>query len=219
MNDIVSILSRYRILPVVVIDQEGQALPLADALYEGGLPLVEVTMRTKAASKAIRAITKHRPGITVGAGTLVRKEDIIEAMDAGALFGVAPGSNPAMIAFAKKKSFPFIPGVMTPGEIEAAFSSGIDVMKFFPAESAGGVPFLKSISAPFSHLGIKFIPTGGIKEQHLAPYLSLLSVLAVGGTWLAPREDIAGGNWKQITRCCREAVTIVSQSGNENTKE
>jgi 2-dehydro-3-deoxyphosphogluconate aldolase / (4S)-4-hydroxy-2-oxoglutarate aldolase len=204
MNDnIYQIIGTLKVVPVISIDKVDSALPLADALIAGGLPIAEITFRTDVAADVILEITKKRPEVTIGAGTILTIEQLKKAVDCGAKFGVAPGFNPKIVEEALKHNFPFSPGVMTPSDIEGALSMGIKVLKFFPAESAGGIQMLKSLAAPYAHLGVKFIPTGGITTDNIHLYLDILQVLAVGGTWVAKSSDIKEGKWEQIKSNCK----------------
>lgn len=196
-------IGKFRIVPVIAIEDADSALPLADALIEGGLPVAEITFRTEAAAAVILKIAKERPDMLIGAGTILTIENLKRAIDCGAKFGVAPGFNPKIVEESLKLNFPFSPGVMTPTDIEAAIGYGIKVLKFFPAEAAGGTKMLKSLAAPYAHLGVRFIPTGGINLEILNNYLSIPQVLAVGGTWIAKAEDINNKNWKQISINCK----------------
>ncbi|MCK9413537.1 MAG: bifunctional 4-hydroxy-2-oxoglutarate aldolase/2-dehydro-3-deoxy-phosphogluconate aldolase [Prolixibacteraceae bacterium] len=201
--DIYQRIEKFRIVPVIAIEDADSALALADALIEGGLPVAEVTFRTMAASTVISKIAKERPEVLIGAGTILTIDNLKKAIDCGAKFGVSPGFNPNIAEEALKLNFPFSPGVMTPSDVENALSLGIRVLKFFPAEAAGGTKMLKSLAAPYSHLGVRFIPTGGINPEILNNYLSIPQVLAVGGTWIAKAEDINNKNWKQISINCK----------------
>jgi 2-dehydro-3-deoxyphosphogluconate aldolase/(4S)-4-hydroxy-2-oxoglutarate aldolase len=202
-EEIYKIIERLRILPVIAIEDAASALLLADALIEGGLPVAEITFRTEAASAVISKIAKERPNILIGAGTILTIDNLKKAIDCGARFGVAPGFNPRIVEEALKLNFPFSPGVMTPSDIEGALDYGIKILKFFPAEAAGGTKMLNSLAAPYAHLGVRFIPTGGINLETLNNYLSIPQVLAVGGTWIAKAEDIKMKNWKQIVMNCK----------------
>ena len=199
------------VVPVIAVENPEAALPLADALIEGGLPIAEITFRTIAAAAVIEKIVASRPEFLLGAGTILTSEDLKRAAECGAAFGVAPGLNPKVVAEAVKLSFPFSPGVMTPSDIEGALSFGIKVLKFFPADAAGGVKMLSSISAPYAHLDVKFIPTGGINQDNMKIYLEHKNVLAVGGTWIAAREDIGAGRWNVIRDNCRAAIAVSQQ--------
>src|ERR1039458_3599913 len=201
----------FRVVPVIAIEDAEAAIPLADALAEGGLPVVEITFRTAAAAVAIEKIAHQRTEILVGAGTVISEQNLRSAMDCGAAFGVSPGFNPKIFALASKRKFPFIPGIMTPSDVESALTAGAMLLKFFPAGAAGGVQMLKSISAPYVHTGVRFMPTGGVNENNLRDYLGLSIVLAVGGTWIATREDIASKRWDVIRDNCLKAFKIVSE--------
>ena len=202
-NDIYQKIGKYRIVPVIAIENADSALPLADALIELGLPVAEITFRTEAASAVISKIAKERSDVLIGAGTILTIDNLKRAIDCGAKFGVAPGFNPKIVEESLKLNFPFSPGVMTPSDIESALSLGIKVLKFFPAEAAGGTKMLKSLAAPYAHFGVRFIPTGGINLETLKNYLAIPQVLAVGGTWIAKTEDINKKNWKQISNNCK----------------
>lgn len=193
-------------MPVVVLDSADDAEPLAEALLTGGLDIMEITFRTAAAEEAIRRISSKYPEILVGAGTLLEKDQVLRARDAGALFGLAPGLNPDVVATAKEVDLRFSPGVMTPSEIERALSLGCDILKFFPAGTAGGVEMLKALSGPYGHTGVKFIPTGGITSENLALYLKLPVVAAAGGSWMVAKPLIQSGRWPEITRLTKDAL-------------
>ena len=209
MNDIFEKISKYKIIPVIAINDREKALPLADALCEGGLPLIEITFRTAAAATVISRLQKERPDMLIGAGTILTLEDLKAAIDAGAAFAVAPGFNPKITEAALRYSFPFMPGIMTPTDIEAGLVMGIQHFKFFPAEAAGGTKYLSGISAPYMHKNIKFVPTGGVNTSNLQDYLRMNSVLAVGGTWIARSEDIESANWFKIKSNCLDALKTV----------
>jgi 2-dehydro-3-deoxyphosphogluconate aldolase/(4S)-4-hydroxy-2-oxoglutarate aldolase len=200
-----------KIIPVVVIDDADNALPLAEAILKGGIDVIEITFRTEASSESIRRIRMHLPEMLVGAGTLVTKRHIEQAIDADVQFGLAPGLNPATIEAFRQANTLFIPGVMTASEIEQAYALGCDLVKFFPAEQAGGVSMLKALSAPYAHLDMHFCPTGGINLNGMNNYLALPSVAAVGGSWLASQQDIAAGNWSAITHNIRQALARIQQ--------
>lgn len=196
----------HRIVPVIAIDSVDHALPLADALLAGGLPVVEITFRTPAAADVIRRLTTERPQLLVGAGTVLDPETVDAAFDAGARFALAPGCLPATIDRAASRGLPFVPGVQTPSEVELARSLGCSLLKFFPAEAAGGLAMLEAIYAPYKHTGIRFIPTGGVSPANLSRYLQCPAVAAVGGTWLARPSDLQEGCFAEITERTREAV-------------
>ena len=202
-------LADYRIVTVIAIENANSALSLADALIEGGLPVAEITFRTSAAGDVITRLKKERPDLLLGAGTVLTEDQARRAKDCGASFAVAPGLNPRVVETARKIGLPFAPGVMTPSDVETALAMGLDVLKFFPAGAAGGPTFLKSLSAPYAHTGVRFIPTGGVNVRNMTAYLELLQVLAVGGTWIANKADIAAGNWETVRMHCREAAAAL----------
>lgn len=206
MHPIFQSLAHTRIVPVIVINDVSKAVPLANALCEGGLPCAEITFRTEAAADAIRAITKEFPEMLVGAGTILTSVQVDEAVAAGAKFIVAPGLNPATIRHCFLKGVPMLPGVCTPTEIEQGISLGLETLKFFPAEAAGGVAMLKALSAPYSK--VRFVPTGGLSPANLREYLGIKSVLACGGNWFVKDELIAAGDFAKITELTREAVAL-----------
>jgi 2-dehydro-3-deoxyphosphogluconate aldolase/(4S)-4-hydroxy-2-oxoglutarate aldolase len=210
MYTIFETIKKYRVIPVIAIDDVLAALPLADALLEGGLPLAEITFRTPAAAEVIHTLVEKRPELCVGAGTVLTPTNIHDAIHAGAKFGVAPGLNAETIDLAESMEWAFIPGVCTPSEIESALAMNFTVLKFFPAGAMGGIPMLKALSAPYSHTGVQFIPTGGVSESNLADYLAVPTVLACGGTWIASKTDIAEGNWEQIKQRCQRVAEIVT---------
>jgi 2-dehydro-3-deoxyphosphogluconate aldolase/(4S)-4-hydroxy-2-oxoglutarate aldolase len=201
----------FKVVPVVAIDNVDNALPFADALIEGGLLVAEITFRTAVAAKVIELLRGKRPELLVGAGTILTVENLLKARDSGAVFGVAPGFNQTVAETALKMNFPFSPGIMTPSNIESALMLGIKVLKYFPAEAAGGMKFLKSIYAPYAHTGVRFIPTGGINKNNAVDYLSFDAVLAVGGTWIAKRDTIASRDWQTIKKNCRDIISILQE--------
>ena len=199
-------LREYRIVPVVAVDSAEEGLRLCEALMAGGLPVAEVTFRTGAAEATIREVAKRFPEMLLGAGTVLTVDQVKRAADAGAKFAVAPGCNPTIVAAAKAAGLPFAPGVCTPSDIERALECGCKLMKFFPAEAAGGVPMLKALIGPYGHLGVSFCPTGGINTENLKSYLALPQVAFVGGTWIAKKNLIAAGDWAGITKLAAEAL-------------
>ncbi len=204
-------IAKCGIVPVIAIDSADSAIPLAEALVEGGLPLVEITFRTAAAAETIERICWNVPSVLVGAGTVVTADSLRAAKASGAKFGVAPGLNSDIVTDAKRASLPFVPGVCTPSDIERALALDCRLLKFFPAEASGGVEMLKALAAPYAHLGVRFVPTGGVNLDNLAAYLAIDSVAAVGGTWIAKKEDLAAGNWAEIRDRCKKAVDVVAQ--------
>ena len=182
--DIIAKLAAVRIVPVLVAESVEAGVAVCDRLCEGGLPAAEITFRTAAAEEVIREASRRHPEMTIGAGTVLNTADLHRAIDAGASFAVAPGCNPKVVAEAQRIGFPFVPGICTPSEIEMALDLGVKLLKFFPAEASGGVAMLKSLAAPYRHLGIRFMPTGGIKPANAEAYLAVPEVAAIGGTWL-----------------------------------
>lgn len=200
-----------RIVPVVVLDSVESAEPLAAALLAGGLDIMEVTFRTAAAEESIRRIAARFPEMLLGAGTLLEKDQVRRAKDAGAVFGLAPGLNPEIVGFAKEIGLQFSPGVMTPSDVELALSLGCKLLKFFPAEAAGGVAMLKSLAGPYGHTGVRFIPTGGVSAGNLSEYLKLPIVAAIGGSWMVDKQLVNEGRWSEITRITREALETAAR--------
>ena len=210
-NDVFALLAKHVVVPVIAIDSVDAALPLADALLEGGLPVAEITFRTEAAAEVIAKIAKERPSMVLGAGTVLTAENLGRACNAGAKFGVAPGLNPDVVAEAAHRGLPFMPGVITPSEIEQALAMGLKLLKFFPAEAFGGLKVIKALSAPYAHAGVQFMPTGGVSMANLADYLAEKLIACVGGTWIASREAIAEKKWAQIRDNCKAAIEIVKK--------
>jgi 2-dehydro-3-deoxyphosphogluconate aldolase/(4S)-4-hydroxy-2-oxoglutarate aldolase len=191
------------------VESVESAIPFADALIAGGLPIAEITFRTAAAADVIKLLSAERPELLVGAGTVTTPEQARAALECGAKFAVAPGFNPNVVKTAQEIGLPFSPGVMTPSDIEGAVEAGVTTLKFFPAGAAGGVAMLKSLAAPYSHLGVRFIPTGGVNLDNLADYLNESSVIAAGGTWLAKKDVISAGKWDEISANCRQVCELV----------
>jgi len=204
MDKIITILEKLKVIPVISIEDPDKALPLADALIEGGLPLAEITFRTDAAAEVIGILAKKRPEVILSAGTILTIDNMKKARDCGATFGVAPGLDCKVVEEALKINFPFIPGVFTSTDIVMGLNYGLKVLKYFPAEPAGGVKLLQSIIAPYAHTGIKFSPTGGIGKHNYQNYLDIPEVISVGGSWVASKNDIAQGNWNNIKNNCLE---------------
>lgn len=201
-------LQKIRIIPVLALPSVADAAPVAEALVAGGLPCAEVTFRTEAAVDAISAMAK-RGDMQVGAGTVLKVEQVKAAVDAGATFIVSPGINPKVVRYCVDNGIPITPGTANPTDIEVALEHGLEVVKFFPAETLGGVEALKAFSAPYNMM--KFIPTGGISAQNLPDYLGFPKVIACGGTWMVKAELISGKKFDQITNLCREAVQLASR--------
>jgi 2-dehydro-3-deoxyphosphogluconate aldolase/(4S)-4-hydroxy-2-oxoglutarate aldolase len=210
MMDIFATLAHHGVVPVIALDDAAAALPLADALIAGGLPVAEITFRTDAARDTIAAIARHRPDMIVGAGTVLDEGQVDAALDAGARFALSPGLDNAVLAHAAQRGLPFAPGIMTPTDLQAALRHGCRMVKFFPAMAAGGPTMLRNIAAPYAHADIGFNPTGGVTPDNMADWLSIPEVRAVGGTWIATRADIAAGNWDKITANARAAVEKIA---------
>jgi 2-dehydro-3-deoxyphosphogluconate aldolase/(4S)-4-hydroxy-2-oxoglutarate aldolase len=210
MSDPLERMRAMRVVPVIVIDDANDALPLADALAEGGLPCAEITFRTAGAEEALRRIAGERPEIVVGAGTVLTAEQARRAKDAGASFVVSPGFGPAVVDACQDLGVPIYPGVCTPTEIEMALAKGLDVVKFFPAQPIGGLTYLKAIAAPY--VGVRFIPTGGVNPDNLGGYLGFNRVIACGGSWMASAEMIRAGQWDAIRDATRAAVALAEGS-------
>ena len=211
--NMVETLGKAGIIPVIVIEKEEQAVPLAKALVKGGLPVLEVTFRTKAAAAAIAAIRKEVPEAVVGAGTVLTVEMLRAAKAAGAVFGVAPGFDPAIIAEAKAQDFPFCPGIATASELSQALTAGCKMVKFFPAEAAGGVKMIKNLLGAFRFTGVKFMPTGGVKPENVSDYLAVPEIVCCGGTWIVPKDALAAGDYATIEKLAAEAAEIVRKRG------
>ncbi|HEX3885105.1 MAG TPA: bifunctional 4-hydroxy-2-oxoglutarate aldolase/2-dehydro-3-deoxy-phosphogluconate aldolase [Stellaceae bacterium] len=194
------------VIPVLTIEREADAVPLARALAEGGLSVIEVTFRTAEAAAAIMAIAREVPQVTVGAGTLLRAADVARARAAGARFLVSPGMTAELAGAALATDLPYLPGVATPSEVMAARALGISVMKLFPAEALGGVGFLRALAPVFP--GVAFCPTGGVDERSAGDYLALPNVPMVGGSWMAPRDAVAAGDWGRVRRLAERAAAI-----------
>src|SRR5690348_662138 len=177
-----------RIIPVATIESLDAAVPLARALREGGIPIIEVTLRTPCALDCISAIRKECPEILVGAGTILEVRQVETAAAVGAEFGVSPGLNPKVVTAAAERDLLFVPGVMTPSDVEGALALGCRLLKFFPADAAGGVKMLKALSGPYEHTGVRFVPLGGLNAANMGEYLALPTVAAVGGSWLCERK-------------------------------
>jgi len=206
------------VIAVLVIDRKEDASPVAEALQAGGITSLELTLRTVAGIEALREIKKHHPSLLVGAGTVLTPDQVRQVKAAGADFAVAPGTNHRVLSAAEAEGIPFGPGVATPSDIEAALEHGGNLLKFFPAEPSGGLAYLKTAAAPYAHLGIKYIPLGGLNEQSMSSYLSDKSIAAIGGSWLAPRELIQARDWAGITARAQRASDIVRQIRNAASK-
>lgn len=207
-TDVTAQIRRLRILPVIVIDDPGRAEPLAAALVEGGLPCAEVTFRTAAAAEALERMAAAGSSLLVGAGTVLTRDQAARALDAGAAFVVSPGFDRNVVDFCVERGVAVYPGVCTPSEVQAGVSAGLGVLKFFPAEPMGGLPFLEAVAAPFPR--VEFIPTGGIDASRLPAYLSWPRVLACGGSWVARRAWIEAGEFDRIRAEAERAVATAA---------
>jgi 2-dehydro-3-deoxyphosphogluconate aldolase/(4S)-4-hydroxy-2-oxoglutarate aldolase len=201
-----------RVVPVISLDDAECAVPVAEALRAAGLPVLEITLRTPSALESVRRIRAAGDDSLVGAGTVLAPDQVAEAADAGASFIVAPGLNPAVVEKAHELGLPVFPGVVTPSEVEQAMALGCKVLKFFPAEAAGGVAMLKAMAGPYAHTGVRFIPLGGINTANMSAYLALPVVAGIGGSWLASKSMLAEKDWAGITRVTREALDIAAQA-------
>ncbi|RMD79687.1 MAG: bifunctional 4-hydroxy-2-oxoglutarate aldolase/2-dehydro-3-deoxy-phosphogluconate aldolase [Lentisphaerae bacterium] len=208
MLDITEQIANCGVIPIGVVNTVDDGLRLCEALLAGGLNVIEITFRTEAAADTIAAIKQRFPDILLGAGTLIRVDDVRKAREAGAVFGVSPGLNPEVLQEAQRVGLEFFPGVCTPTDVEHALKYGAKILKFFPAEAAGGVKMLKALWGPYGHLGLSFCPTGGISGSNMSDYLKLPGVIAVGGSWLSSPKLF--GEWSKITRLAQEAVQTAS---------
>lgn len=203
-------LAESRLIAVLVIDEEEGAVPLAKALLRGGVDMMELTLRTPAAIGALRRIREEVPEMIAGIGTILRCDQVDEVVAASAHFGVAPAVNLKVMKYARESGLPFAPGIMTPTDIDQAMVEGdCQILKYFPAESSGGLSHLNNIAAPYAHLSPKFIPLGGVNIQNVKAYLENPHVIAVGGSWLAPRDLISQKNWDTIEKNAAEARSVI----------
>lgn len=209
MKDLKEQFRKIGIVPVVVLEDVKDAEPLADALCEGGLPCAEVTFRTAAAADVIRAMTKKRPEMLVGAGTVLTAGQVDRAVEAGAKFIVSPGCNPEIVKYCQEKGVPVTPGTQTPSEMEQALELGLDFVKFFPAEPAGGLKMVKAVAAPY--VGLSFMPTGGINAGNVREYLAYDRIVACGGSWMVPGALVKKGDFDEIKALTAEAAAIVKE--------
>jgi 2-dehydro-3-deoxyphosphogluconate aldolase/(4S)-4-hydroxy-2-oxoglutarate aldolase len=209
MNAVLEQFGKIGIIPVVVLDDAKDAEPLGKALMEGGLPCAEVTFRTAAAEESIRIMAEKFPDMLVGAGTVLTTDQVDRAVAAGAKFIVSPGINPKVVDYCVSKNIPITPGTCNPSNVETALEFGLDVVKFFPAEPAGGLKYIKAIAAPY--VGMKFMPTGGINAENVKEYLKYDRILACGGSWMVKGDLIKAGNFDKIRELTAEAAQIVKE--------
>jgi 2-dehydro-3-deoxyphosphogluconate aldolase/(4S)-4-hydroxy-2-oxoglutarate aldolase len=207
MNEMLTKIQKMGIVPVVKLDNAKDAVPLAKALCEGGLPCAEVTFRTAAAEESIRLMRQAYPDMLIGAGTVLTTEQVDQAVNAGATFIVSPGLNPKVVRYCVERNIPITPGCANPSDIEAAIELGLEVVKFFPAEAAGGLAMIKAMSAPY--VNMKFMPTGGINAKNLLSYLDFPKIIACGGSWMVSDELVKAGDFDKITALTREAVNLM----------
>ena len=209
MNKVLEDISKIGILPVVVLEETKDAKPLAKALCSGGLPCAEVTFRTAAAKECISIMRKEFPEMLVGAGTVLTVEQVDEALEAGAQFIISPGFDEDVVKHCLEKNVPVTPGTCTPSDVQKCYRLGLDVVKFFPAEAAGGLKMIKSIAAPYTQM--KFIPTGGINANNMKDYLEYDRILAIGGSWMVKGDLVAEGKFDEIKSLVEEAVELVAK--------
>ena len=209
LNKVLADIQKLGIVPVVKIDRVEDALPLAKALCEGGLPCAEITFRTEAAEEAIRVMATEYPEMLIGAGTVLTTEQVDKAMEAGAKFIVSPGLNPKVVKYCVEKGYPITPGTANPSDVETAIELGLEVVKFFPAEAAGGLNMIKSMAAPY--VNMKFMPTGGINEVNVKDYLKEKVIACCGGSWMLSKELIKNKQFDTILKLCQNAKEIVKE--------
>ena len=203
-------IAELKVVPVVVLEDAKDAAPLAKALCEGGLPCAEVTFRTAAAKDSIKAMSEAYPEMLVGAGTVLTKEQVDSAVEAGAKFIVSPGFDPEIVDYCLEKEIPVFPGCITPSEVAQAVKRGLRVVKFFPAEQFGGVATIKALSAPY--VGLKFMPTGGVSAKNLKDYLACKPIVACGGSWMVKKDLIEAGEFDKIRELTKEAVSLANEA-------
>ncbi len=202
---------RSGVIAVLTVDEAAAAIPLARALLAGGVDVMELTLRTAAALDGLRAIVAEVPEMLAGVGTVLTPEQVAEAHEAGAAFAVAPGTNGRVVGAARDRGLFFAPGVVTPSDIEQALGFGCRLLKFFPAEPSGGLAYLQSMAKPYAHLGLRFIPLGGLSAANMAKYLADPLIAAVGGSWLAPKDAIRAADWQSITQRAQQATDLARQ--------
>ncbi|GAA8022059.1 bifunctional 4-hydroxy-2-oxoglutarate aldolase/2-dehydro-3-deoxy-phosphogluconate aldolase [Helicobacter pylori] len=205
-DKIIEVLQISPIVPVVVIENIKDAVPLAQSLIEGGIHIIEVTLRSSCALEAIELIAKNVPKMRVGAGTILNPTQLEQAQNRGAEFLISPGFTIKLLEYAKKKDMPLIPGISSSSEVMQALELGYSALKFFPAEYCGGVKLLNAFNGPFK--GVKFCPTGGISADNMHSYLNLENVLCVGGSWLTPKHLIQNKEWDKITEICKQSLAL-----------
>lgn len=200
-------LSLAGLVPVIKVEDAADAVPLCKALSDGGLPVAEITFRSDAAEEAIRRVHAELPEVILGAGTVLTREQVDRAVNAGATYIVSPGLNADIVKYCREKGVPIVPGCANPSDIEVALSLGLKTVKFFPAEALGGLPLIKAMAAPYGN--VTFLPTGGVNEKNLNEYLSFSKVVACGGSWMVPSDAVNAKDWKRIENLTRSAVTLM----------
>jgi 2-dehydro-3-deoxyphosphogluconate aldolase/(4S)-4-hydroxy-2-oxoglutarate aldolase len=205
------VIALEKILPAVTIDQSAKAIAVAEALLAGGIHQMEITFRTTATIESITAIRNKFPQMLIGAGTILTLGQLHQAKEAGAQFGLAPGLNPKIVAEANRIDFPFIPGVMTPSDIECALDMDCKILKLFPAGGTGGIDMIKALNGPYAHTGVQFIPMGGVHINNMNDYLSIKNVVAIGGSWLASETLVFTAAYEEITANAKEAVAKIER--------
>ncbi|MCI8835798.1 MAG: bifunctional 4-hydroxy-2-oxoglutarate aldolase/2-dehydro-3-deoxy-phosphogluconate aldolase [Ruminococcus sp.] len=213
MSSVAETIEKMGVVPVVVLNDAKDAVPLAEALCAGGLPCAEVTFRTDAAEESIRVMTEKYPGMFVGAGTVLTTEQVDRAVNAGAKFIVSPGFDPEIVDYCLEKNIPVFPGCITPSEVAQAVKRGLKIVKFFPAEQFGGVATIKAMAAPY--VGLKFMPTGGVNAKNLEDYLSCDKIIACGGSWMVKGDLVKAGKFDEIQELTKEAVELVAKIRNK----
>ncbi|MAW39710.1 MAG: keto-deoxy-phosphogluconate aldolase [Kiritimatiellaceae bacterium] len=211
-KELLSQLSNSKVVAGFSIEKVEDAIPIAKALLAGGIEVIELTLRTNSALDAVKCIAESVPEIVLGVGTILTPEQAIQIKQAGADFGVSPGMNPDVIKTAQKMDFPFAPGIATPSELEAAIALGCRFVKFFPAEANGGVKYLKSMSTPYKHLGIKYFPLGGLNVENMNSYLDYDDVIAIGGSWIVDSTLVEAKDWIGLTNRAAEVRTAVTKN-------
>ncbi|PJC87277.1 2-dehydro-3-deoxyphosphogluconate aldolase [Vibrio sp. HA2012] len=209
MPTITQQLTALKVIPVIAVDNAEDIIPLGKALAENGLPAAEITFRSDAAAEAIRLLKQHQPEMLIGAGTVLNREQVIAAKEAGASFIVSPGFNPNTVKACQELNIDIVPGINNPSAVEAALEMGLTTLKFFPAEASGGINMVKSLLAPYTDL--QLMPTGGVTANNIKDYLSIPRVIACGGTWMVDKKLVAEGNWEEIGRLTREVVALVNE--------
>ncbi|WP_194436704.1 bifunctional 4-hydroxy-2-oxoglutarate aldolase/2-dehydro-3-deoxy-phosphogluconate aldolase [Vibrio fluminensis] len=209
MSKIIAQLAEFKVIPVIAVDKAEDILPLGKVLAENGLPVAEITFRSDAAVEAIRLLKQAQPDMVIGAGTVLNREQVMAAKEAGASFIVSPGFNPNTVRACQELYIPIVPGINNPTTLEAALEMGLTTLKFFPAEASGGIAMVKSLLAPYGH--VQLMPTGGINLSNIRDYLAIPRVICCGSSWMVDKALINNGEWEKIGELTREAVELVNQ--------